>query len=160
MEESKIVINRLTKFVLVTTSFAELQEILMTARTKGAHHIGLTVPDIKSTETFFVEALGFKTVGGKPDYPAVFVSDGTLMITLWQAKEPNDSVAFDRHCNIGLHHLALSVGSPEALDTLGRELAERDDVTIEFTPESLGSCGLNHMMCFIPGNIRLELVGA
>ena len=39
--------------------------------TKGAHHIGLTVPDLKKTKAFFVETLGYNQVGEVPDYPAV-----------------------------------------------------------------------------------------
>ncbi len=41
------------------------------AITKGTHHIGLTVPDVKQTRDFFISALGFKQVGEKPDYPAI-----------------------------------------------------------------------------------------
>ena len=82
----------------------------MTARTRGAHHVGLTVPDVEAARRFFVEALGFDTVGGRPDYPAAFVSDGTLMITLWRAADPDTATPFDRRANLGLHHLALRVG--------------------------------------------------
>ncbi len=53
-----------------------------TTRTQGVHHIGLTVPRIDATQAFFQEALGFSQVGEVPDYPAVFVSDGTVMMTL------------------------------------------------------------------------------
>ncbi len=55
------------------------------ARTQGIHHAGLTVPDLAATRTFFEEVLGFEARGEKPDYPAVFLSDGSVMITLWQA---------------------------------------------------------------------------
>jgi catechol 2,3-dioxygenase-like lactoylglutathione lyase family enzyme len=132
----------------------------MNAQTQGAHHIGLTVPDIKTASAFFIEALGFEQVAEDPEYPAVFVSDGTLMITLWRAQDPATATPFDRRTNIGLHHLALRVGSADKLEQLGRELAAREDVTIEFKPEALGTSGLRHLMCRIPGNIRLELVGA
>ena len=82
----------------------------MTARTRGAHHVGLTVPDVEVARRFFVEALGFDTVGGWPDCLAAFVSDGTLMITLWRAADPDTATPFDRRANLGLHHLALRVG--------------------------------------------------
>lgn len=58
------------------------------AVTRGAHHIGLTVPDLARTRVFFRDTLRFSQVGEVPDYPAVFLTDGTTMITLWQAKEP------------------------------------------------------------------------
>lgn len=130
------------------------------ARTRGAHHVGLTVPDLGAARTFFLEALGFTPAGEMPDYPAAFVSDGSLMITLWQAKDPATAVPFDRRANIGLHHLALRVGDSAALSSLHRELAVREDTSIEFQPEDLGDSGLQHMMIRIPGNIRLELIAA
>ena len=132
----------------------------VTARTHGAHHVGLTVPDVSAAKDFFIDALVYEQIGGKPDYPAVFVSDGTLMITLWQAEQPATATPFDRRANIGLHHLCLRTGSVQALRALGDDLASRDDVTIEFMPEDLGASGLQHMMCRIPGNIRIEFIGA
>ena len=79
------------------------------AVTRGAHHIGLTVPDLAKTRAFFIDTLGFAQVGEVPDYPAVFLSDGTTFITLWQAADPATAVPFDRKNVIGLHHLALKV---------------------------------------------------
>ena len=130
----------------------------MTAVTQGAHHIGLTVPDLAKTRAFFIDTLGFAQVGEKPEYPAVFVSDGTIMITLWQAKDPASAVAFDRKNVIGLHHFALNVESGSALDALHGELAKTDGVEIEFAPESLGGGPVKHMMCAIPGGIRVEFI--
>ena len=75
--------------------------------TQGVHHAGLTVPDLGATRAFFVEGLGFEQVGEKPDYPAVFLSDGGTMITLWQVEQPETATSFDRHNNIGLHHARL-----------------------------------------------------
>ncbi|HWP67016.1 MAG TPA: VOC family protein [Candidatus Limnocylindria bacterium] len=126
--------------------------------TRGAHHIGLTVPDLERARAFFVEALGFRQVGEKPDYPAVFVSDGQVMITLWRAADPRRAAPFDRRNAIGLHHLALRVGDAGALDALHARLAATPDVAIEFAPESLGGGPTRHMMCLIPGGIRLELI--
>ncbi len=42
----------------------------------------------------------------------------------------------------GAHHVGLTV--PD----------------IEFPPEALGATTLRHLMCRIPGNIRLELIAA
>lgn len=130
----------------------------MKATTQGVHHIGLTVPDIKSAREFFIDALGFEQVGEKPDYPACFVSDGTVMITLWQAEDPAAATPFNRRTNIGLHHLALKVPSIDDLEKLHKRLAERDDVEIEFHPEPLEGSPFRHMMCGIPGNIRVEFI--
>jgi catechol 2,3-dioxygenase-like lactoylglutathione lyase family enzyme len=128
------------------------------AKTAGVHHVGLTVPSLGDARDFFVEGLGFQQVGEVPDYPALFLTDGTTMITLWQAEDPASATPFDRRRVIGLHHLALSVTDGEALGALHGELAARDDVEIEFAPESLGGGPARHMMCRIPGNIRLEVI--
>ena len=128
-------------------------------KTQGLHHLGLTVPDVLEAGFFFIDALGFEQVGEVPEYPAKFVSDGTTMITLWRAEAPATAVAFDRRKNIGLHHLALRV-DPDVLNTIADEFEQRGDVDIEFRPCPLGESGLRHMMCRIPGNIRLELIAA
>lgn len=128
------------------------------ARTQGVHHVGLTVPELQSARRFFVDGLGFEQIGGAPDYPAAFLSDGATMITLWQAEDPETALAFNRHRGIGLHHLALRVADSEALEILHGELESRDDVEIEFAPEPLGGGPTRHMMCRIPGNIRLEVI--
>ena len=127
-------------------------------QTQGVHHVGLTVPHLGDARAFFVEGLGFEQVGELPGYPAVFLSDGTAMITLWQAENPARAIAFDRRRVIGLHHLALRVADAAALERLHGELADRSDVEIEFAPEPLGGGPVQHMMCSIPGNIRLEVI--
>lgn len=128
------------------------------ARTQGVHHVGLTVPALGDAQRFFEEVLGFSVVGERPDYPAVFVSDGTVLLTLWQASDPATAIPFDRKRGIGLHHLALRVPTQEGLDALYRNLAARPDVVIEFAPEPLGGGPTRHLICAIPGGIRLELI--
>ncbi len=129
-----------------------------TAITRGLHHLGLTVPDLQATRAFFVDTLGFQQVGEAPDYPAVFLSDGTTMLTLWRAADPASAIAFDRKANVGLHHFAMRVESAEALEALHDRLKTTPGVAIEFAPEPLGGFPARHMMCFIPGGIRMELI--
>jgi len=128
-----------------------------TAITSGVHHIGLTVPDITATGAFFTDVLGFERVGEKPGYPAVFVSDGVVMLTLWQVKVGATARPFDRASGVGLHHLALTVRA-DALEALHDRLATADGVDVEFAPEALGSGGTRHMMCYVPGGIRVEFI--
>ena len=128
------------------------------AITQGAHHIGFTVPDIAATRDFFVNVLDFKQVGEVPDYPAYFISDGTVMLTLWQATDPASATPFDRKTNIGLHHFALRVNGLETLNKLHETLANTEEVTIEFAPEPIGAGPTQHMMFYIPGGIRMELI--
>ena len=74
--------------------------------TRGVHHLGLTSPDLERTRDFFVEVLRFEQIGEVPDYPAVFLSDGSVMLTLWQAEDPASAAPFDRKRVVGLHHFA------------------------------------------------------
>ena len=127
------------------------------AITQGAHHIGLTVPNLEQTRKFFIETLGYDQIGDVPDYPAVFLSDGNLMLTLWQATDPANAVPFDRKNVIGLHHLALTVDTG-SLDGLYERLRSAADVDVEFAPEPLGDMPVRHMMCSIPGGIRVEFL--
>lgn len=129
-----------------------------TAITRGAHHIGLTVPNLQATQGFFVDTLGYKVLGEKSDYPAVFLSDGSTMITLWQAEDPENAVAFDRKNVIGLHHLALAVADDETLDSLHNTLRDSDEANVEFEPELLGGGPTRHFTVSIPGGIRVEFI--
>lgn len=126
--------------------------------TQGVHHVGLTVADLERARSFFTDTLGFRLVGTRPEYPAAFVSDGQVLITLWQAGDPARAIAFDRRNNIGLHHLALRVADRAALGAMHDRLRSTPDVVIEFAPEPLGGGPTHHMMCAIPGGIRLELI--
>lgn len=128
------------------------------AITKGAHHIGLTVPNLTAARKFFVDILRFEQVGEVPDYPAVFVSDGTTMLTLWQAVDPENYTPFDRKNIIGLHHFALRVDDVKTLQSIHQTLQNTPGVEIEFAPESLGGSTTQHMMFYIPGGVRMELI--
>jgi catechol 2,3-dioxygenase-like lactoylglutathione lyase family enzyme len=127
------------------------------AVTQGVHHVGLTVPDIEETGQFFIDVLGYKRVGSKPDYPAVILSDGNSRITLWQVQDLSRCISFDRKQVVGLHHLALKV-APDKLDRLYARLKDTSGVEIEFEPEPLGDGPTRHMMFYIPGGIRMELI--
>ncbi|WP_061169242.1 VOC family protein [Caballeronia hypogeia] len=124
--------------------------------TSGIDHVGLTVRDLAATRDFFVECLGWRIVGERPDYPAVFVSDDKLMVTLWQVKDVASTIAFDRRKNIGLHHLALRVTDETALTTILERVSAWPGVSVEFAPEQLGAGPKRHMMIYEPGGIRIE----
>lgn len=130
------------------------------AVTRGAHHVGLTVPDLGRTRAFFLDTLGFTLVGEIPDYPAVLLTDGVTMITLWQAENPAAAISFDRRNVIGLHHLAFNVADSDTLDALHAKLKVSEGVSIEFAPEPLGTGPAKHMMCAIPSGIRIEFIAA
>ena len=126
--------------------------------TLGVHHVGLTVSDLEASSRFFTSTLGWQQAGGNPDYPAVFVSDGTVMLTLWQTKN-SAVVAFNKDKNVGLHHLALRVASIDVLNALHKKLVE-SGIKIEFAPELLREGPTQHMMCYEPSGNRIEFIAA
>ncbi|TLP45470.1 VOC family protein [Cohaesibacter sp. CAU 1516] len=127
-----------------------------TAATQGIDHVGLTVSDLMLSLSFFTDCLGWEQFGGNPDYPSAYVTDGTAKITLWQVKT-DDPTNFDRHHNIGLHHIALKLPSEEALLSLFKQVSEWPDVVVEFAPELSGKGPKKHCMLYEPGGNRLEL---
>ena len=126
------------------------------ALTAGIDHVGLTVRNLEATREFFVQCLGWRIVGEKPDYPAVFVSDGQLMVTLWKVQEAQAPVTFDRRKNIGLHHLALRAANEAAFAEIFERVSAWPGVTVEFAPEPLGAGPKRHTMIYEPGGIRIE----
>jgi catechol 2,3-dioxygenase-like lactoylglutathione lyase family enzyme len=55
---------------------------LTEALTHGVHHVGLAVRDLDEATSFFCGTLGFKEVARNDAYPAVFVSDGSVTLTI------------------------------------------------------------------------------
>jgi catechol 2,3-dioxygenase-like lactoylglutathione lyase family enzyme len=124
--------------------------------TKGAHHIGLTVSNLEESAGFFTSLLGWQEVRRNEDYPAIFVSDGNIMVTLWATKK-DPSSPFDRHQNVGLHHVAFHVDTENDLNRIHERLAG-NGVRIEFAPELLRQGPAKHMMCYEPSGIRVEFI--
>ena len=124
--------------------------------TLGIDHLGLSVKDLEASKAFFENALGWTQFGGNPDYPSVYITDGTSKITLWQCK--GDTLnEFDRHKNVGLHHLALKVPTAEALRAVFETVRSWLGVKIEFAPELSGNGPKEHFMIYEPGGTRLEV---
>jgi catechol 2,3-dioxygenase-like lactoylglutathione lyase family enzyme len=124
--------------------------------TKGIDHVGLTVKDLDASRAFFVDCLGWKVIGGKPDYPSVFVSDGFGVLTLWRVGDPSTCIGFNRRTNIGLHHLALKVADRQVLDEVHAKVSTWPGVVVEFPPQLSGSGPKFHMMIEEPGGNRIE----
>ena len=115
------------------------------AGTCGVDHVGLSVRDLVSTRNFFCDCLGWRIVGERTDYPAVFVSDGHDVVTLWQVESPGKAIPFDRRANVGLHHLALAVVDQTGLDTLYKRVSGSPSNSVRSAqvpaPSSISSCG-------------------
>ncbi len=127
-----------------------------TIMTTGLNHLGLTVKNLQASADFFIKTLGWKKAGGYPDYPSIFVTDGKLFLTLWQTKNVNNVVSFDRKNNVGLHHLALTVASESTLHELHRRFKSVPNLVIEFSPELNGKGPTIHMMIREPSGNRIE----
>ena len=127
-----------------------------TPATCGIEHVGLSVRDLESTRRFFSDCLGWQVVGARPEYPAVFVSDGQLIVTLWRVAAPGQAVAFDRRTNVGLHHLALAVADQAGLDALYERVANHPGVVVEFAPELSGKGPKIHFIVREPSGMRME----
>jgi len=123
--------------------------------TLGVDHIGITVSDLEKTLSFFVDCLDWKKFGGDPSYPSAYVTDGGAKVTLWQAKVVSP-LLFDRHANIGLHHLAFKVSSDEDLHKLYTKVSTWAGVNVEFSPEFSGKGPKVHFMINEPSGNRLE----
>ncbi len=123
--------------------------------TLGIDHLGLSVADLAQTLLFFQECLGWALLGRREEYPAAFVTDQHAIVTLWQV-ERDRRVEFDRRTNVGLHHLALRVGSLEQLHRLHERVAKWLGVRVEFSPEISGRGPKTHFMVSEPGGLRLE----
>lgn len=122
--------------------------------TKGIHHLGLTVSKLEESANFFISLLGWKEVRRNAEYPAIYVSDGSIMLSLWASRE-QPSNPFNKDKNVGLHHVAFQVESESDLNSLYTKL-QNSRVPIEFAPELLGKGPAKHMMCYEPSGIRVE----
>jgi catechol 2,3-dioxygenase-like lactoylglutathione lyase family enzyme len=124
------------------------------AKTHGCHHIGLTVSKLEESANFFIECLNWQEVRRDEKYPSIFVSDGNIMVTLWQSQIMNTQ--FDKN-HIGLHHVAFTVDSEDTLVECYECIKQRR-LTIEFKPELLRDGPARHMIFYEPSGNRIELI--
>lgn len=124
--------------------------------TKGTHHIGFTVSKLEESANFFTSLLGWKEVRRNEEYPAIYVSDGSIMVTLWAIKE-EPPIEFNKNKNVGLHHVAFHIENEDALNTIHAQLTN-NGIKIEFAPEIVGQGPAKHMMCYEPSGIRVEFI--
>ena len=129
---------------------------MINAITLGVHHLGLTVSKLEESASFFTSILGWKEIKRNEEYPAIFVSDGNIIVTLWMNKE-EPSAPFDKGKNIGLHHVAFMLNSENDLNIIYKKLKKKE-INIEFSPELLIQGPAKHLMCFEPSGIRVEFI--
>ncbi len=153
----KIFTLLLSSLLCFNVAIAQAEKVEQDAvLTTGFDHIGLTVKDLSASTKFFVDVLGWQLKFEDKKYPASFVGDGNMFVTLWQVKDSSKAVGFNRKQNVGLHHLAISVKSFEALDALYEKFKAEPNVEIEFAPELSYGGPAKHMMIREPSGNRLE----
>lgn len=121
-------------------------------RTKGIHHIVLTVTDVALSTDFYQKVLGMQVLGGGDDVGVLVDGDG--MLCLQRGRTPVQGDRFDEN-RIGVDHVAFSVAGRSELEATLRVLAELDVQTagIEFDPD-----GQAEYVCFRdPDNIQIEV---
>jgi len=111
---------------------------------------------LKATSEFSTACLNWSVAKEVSEYPAIFVTNGKTMITLWQTN--SDAKEYDRKGSVGLHHFALKVSSEEALNYVFKKVAEYPGVRIEFKPELLHNGLAKHCMIYEPNGIRMEFI--
>lgn len=149
----------ITALIIISANIsllANAAETTKTPLTSGFNHLGLTVSNLDASTAFFTETLQWNLVGGDEKYPAKFVSDGDMFLTLWQTKDPKKAVKFNRKNNVGLHHLAFSVDTLEGLNALFTRVKDVKGVIVEFAPELAYGGPTMHMMIREPSGNRLE----
>ncbi|MFN8464729.1 MAG: VOC family protein [Caldilineaceae bacterium] len=85
-------------------------------KTGGVHHVALTVSDVRRSQAFYVELLGFNHL---LDFgPRALLHNGSVVLALTPAPDPSQAIAGDRFSEnrIGLDHLSLSVASMADLE--------------------------------------------
>lgn len=143
-------------FSLLSSNAPAQDEPAKRVMTAGFNHVGLSVTDLEKSTQFFTETLGWRLSGRDEEYPATFLTDGEMFLTLWRVSDPETAVAFNRKNNVGLHHLAISVASFDILDELYERVRAVDGVVIEFAPEPAYGGPTKHMMIREPSGNRLE----
>lgn len=121
-------------------------------RTKGVHHVVLTVTDVARSTGFYEQVLGMKVLQAS-DQGSV-LADGAGMLCL---QRPGKLVARDRfdESRVGLDHVAFSASSRKELEETIESLSALGVKTagIEFDPD-----GQSEYVCFRdPDNIQVEV---
>ena len=101
-------------------------------QTGAVHHVALTVSDVRLSQQFYTELLGFNFL---TDFgPKALLHNGSVLLALNPPPDPAQAIPADRFTEnrIGLDHLSLSVASMADLQAARRRarcagrLARRD----------------------------------
>lgn len=125
-------------------------------KTGGAHHVTLTVSNVRRSTDFYTGFLGFQVAAEFG--PRVALSNGSLLLVLTPPSDPAQAIANDRfnENRIGLDHLSLTVASRKDLENAATALAQHGVSHGEIHDLGPGF-GIYVMALRDPDNIQLEL---
>lgn len=119
------------------------------------HHFELYAADIDTAVEFWDWLLGELGYEPKNDWPGgrSWVN-GPTYVVLVEAEEAGE---LDRNAP-GLNHVALHAPSRELVDTLTREIQERDDPTLLYEDQHPYAGGYYALYCEDPEGLKVEVV--
>lgn len=123
--------------------------------TASVHHVLLTVTDVRRSQQFYTELLGFNFV---TDFgPRVLLHNGSVLLGLTPPADPAQAVANDsfNENRIGLDHLSLGVASMADLEAAAGLFDAKGVAHGEIKP--LAPFGIAVLAFRDPDNIQVEL---
>ena len=113
----------------------------------GMRHVALRVKDIRASEKFYTELLGY-TVEWRPDDDNVYLSCGVDNVALHRCDQPSEAGALD--------HIGIILNAPDDVDAWFEFLKGRG-VKMKSGPETHRD-GARSFYCYDPDGVQLQMI--